>query len=300
MITAMTGVPIGAPPLRDGAVFASYALHTSPAGLLWADAGTGPAVLSLHGGLGGWDQSAVLDRALFGPPTDRRALAVCRPGYPGSTRAGRGDPAAQADLCADLLDRAGVDRTIVAAISGGGPIALAFARRHPDRCRGLILVSACSGPMASPVPLAFRMLIAARRWPAVAAWAGRRMAAAPIRDPALRARLDRDDEAAALVAALRTGFAVDFAARLDGLVADIAMCRDAEAPPDRAIATPTLLIHAVDDPVVPFHLAETTAARIDGAELMALPDGGHMALFAHHREIVARVAAFRTRLDGPS
>lgn len=40
------------------------------------------------------------------------------------------------------LDRAGVDRAVIAGVSYGGLIATEFAARHPDRVAGLVLVSA--------------------------------------------------------------------------------------------------------------------------------------------------------------
>ena len=53
-------------------------------------------------------------------------------------------PEAQADLYAALLDLLKIDSVVVIGLSGGGASALQFALRHPERCRGLILISAIS------------------------------------------------------------------------------------------------------------------------------------------------------------
>ena len=42
------------------------------------------------------------------------------------------------------------------------------------------------------------------------------------------------------------------------------------------IKAPTLVIHAVDDTLVPLEHGHLTASRVPGAELLELPSGGHM------------------------
>jgi pimeloyl-ACP methyl ester carboxylesterase len=70
-----------------------------------------------------------------------RVIMADRPGFGLSTRlAGRG-VLDVADDYAVLLDRLGLDSVAVVGISGGGPHALAFAVRHPDRVRALSVVA---------------------------------------------------------------------------------------------------------------------------------------------------------------
>ncbi|MBP0573359.1 alpha/beta hydrolase, partial [Mycobacterium tuberculosis] len=113
-----------------------------------AIAGDGPAFVALHGGMGGYDQSWLLAAALLAEPDRHRVVALSRPGYLGTALALGTTPDAAADLIAAVLDTLGIDRAAVAAVSAGGPTALAFAARHPDRCRALVLVSCCTGPLA--------------------------------------------------------------------------------------------------------------------------------------------------------
>src|SRR5262245_38660028 len=112
--------------------------------------GEGPTVLALHGGMGGFDQSQLLARALLGERTGHRVIAVSRPGYLGTPLYISPTPEEQADLYAQMLDRLRIDSAVAVAVSAGGPSALQFALRHPDRCRALILVSCCTGKLDVP------------------------------------------------------------------------------------------------------------------------------------------------------
>jgi len=96
--------------------------------------GEGPAVLSLHGAMGGYDQGILLAKSAVSPR--HRFVAVSRPGYLGTPLAAGRTPEEQADVCAEVLDQLGIAETAVIAISGGGPAAVQFALRHAQRCAG--------------------------------------------------------------------------------------------------------------------------------------------------------------------
>jgi pimeloyl-ACP methyl ester carboxylesterase len=263
--------------------------------------GDGPAVLALHGAMGGSDQSAIL--ALTIGPAAFRYVAVSRPGYPGTPLAlGRG-PEAQADLCAALLDALGIGRAAVMAVSGGGPCALHFALRHGDRCRALVLVSTCAGKVTSPVPLAFRVTGRLAAIAPVGAWLSRRARARVLRDfdgaasrsvpdPVLRARLLADPEAGPLFRTLTLSTFDRMGQRFPGTANDIAVTRATEYPLER-IAAPTLVIHGTEDRMLPIaDHGERLASRIPRGELLALEGGGHAAIFTHRAEVLPRVARF--------
>jgi pimeloyl-ACP methyl ester carboxylesterase len=61
--------------------------------------------------------------------------------------------------------------------------------------------------------------------------------------------------------------------------------------PLEAIRVPTLVIHAVDDPMPPFAGAEEMARRIPGARFVCIEAGGHL-LLGHHAGVRAEIAAF--------
>ncbi|TBW33716.1 alpha/beta hydrolase [Siculibacillus lacustris] len=290
---------------RGATILATYRVETSADGLEYATRGDGPAVLALHGGLGGWDQSALLDHLLAGE-VPHTALAVSRPGHLGSPAGLGRDADAQADAYARLLDRQGFADAVVMAISGGGPCALAFAHRHPERCRGLVLVSAATDRLIPKMPLAFRILMLAARIKPLVNFLAARAARDPERadrraipDPDLRARVLADPDTAGALSALRASLFARLPERLGGLALDLDQCRDQRTPEPGAIACPTLIVHAVDDVVVPHAMSARLAERIAGAELMTLEGGGHMALFTDRRRIADAVARFLAALPPP-
>jgi pimeloyl-ACP methyl ester carboxylesterase len=261
--------------------------------------GGGAPLLALHGAMGGWDQSLLLARALGAVALGHRAVCVSRPGYLGTPLGSGRTPEEQADLYAALLDRLGVDRAVVAAVSGGGPSALAFALRHPERCRALVLVSAASARMDVPLPLAWYVLKLAARIPPLAALMARQAgrdpdaaAARSIPDAALRARTLEHPEAGPLLRALQASTGDRMALRIRGTENDIATTRRELPFPLERVHVPVLAIHGTGDTVAPFAMSRALSERVPGAELLAIEGGGHVALFTHLDAIRARVRAF--------
>jgi pimeloyl-ACP methyl ester carboxylesterase len=260
--------------------------------------GDGPAALALHGAMGGWDQGVLLARSLGA--AGFRWIAPSRPGFLGTPRALGRTPEEQADRYAEALDALGVDAAAVAAVSGGGPSAIAFALRHPRRCRALVLVSACTvGRIDVRLPLAWHLMkLAARVPPLVSAMrdkAARDPAEAARRsipDPALRARTVGDPEAGPLLAALQASTLHRMALRIPGTEDDIATSRAALGEGLERLSVPVLAIHGTADHAAPFAQAEAVAARVPGAELLAIEGGEHVALFTHLAAIRDRVGAF--------
>ena len=104
--------------------------------------GVGQVVLMLHGSPGGYDQGLAVARFL--DLSGFTLLALSRPGYRRTPLSSGETPEAQADLFAATLDALNVSQVVVIAHSGGGPAALQFALRYPQRCQGLLLLSALS------------------------------------------------------------------------------------------------------------------------------------------------------------
>lgn len=268
-------------------------------------AGDGPALLALHGGLGGWDQGLILAEAILSDGGAFRVIAPSRPGYLGTPLGERASPDAQADLYAALLDRLGVDRAVVAAVSAGGPSALAFAARHPRRCAGLVLVSACAVRLHVPRRVRVRMPlmgVMARLpgVPALMAWMTRRQpvkaARASIADAELCARTLAHPEAGPLMRALQESIFRAIARRLPGTASDVARLSALPEAPGWRVAAPALVIHGTGDRVVPFHHATRIAAALPAAELMAIAGGEHVCLFTHLDAVRLRVGAFLARV----
>jgi pimeloyl-ACP methyl ester carboxylesterase len=172
-------------------------VNTRRGPLEYVACGEGPAVLALHGAMGGYDHGLILARTIG--ETGYRFIAVSRPGYLGTPLTAGRTPEEQADLYADLLDALGLREVAVMAVSGGGPSALHFVLRHRGRCWGLVLVSTSSGKVDIRLPLSFQVMKLLMRWPWFVATTRRRTerdwerAARPsIADPVVRARTVRD------------------------------------------------------------------------------------------------------------
>ena len=260
--------------------------------------GEGPAVLLLHGAMGGYDQGLMLARGAVGQ-SGFRFVAVSRPGYLGTPLAVGELPEHQADMCAGVLDALDIRDAAVIAISGGGQCALQFALRYPERCRALVMISACSAPIPGRLPLGFHVMKLAARFPFLADRMRKKAAQNPeasarrsIPDPALRARTLGDSESGPLLAELQQSTMCRMAERLPGTLNDIRQSRAPFSYPVERISAPSLIIHGTDDEAAPFAASEALAARISGAELLAIPGGRHVSLFTHREAIQLRVRRF--------
>lgn len=300
-------------------------LTDTPRGVVQhTDGGDGPAVLALHGGMGGYDQSLILAEALLGKAPGYRVVALSRPGYLGTPRKSgdtfeasalseksatfRTDASAaeQADLFAALLDRLGIERAIVAAVSAGGPSAIAFAARHPQRCAGLILVSTASGRFDVPDYVLKRLgwfgwLIRVPGLMSLFAWLRGRQpdkaAARAIGYPALVRKTLDHPEAGPLLRSLLASTFHRLAERMPGTLAETMGFAALPPLPFSGVTAPTLVIHGDADKVVPFSHGERSAREIAGAALHVVPGGGHTALFTHLDEVRAAAQAFLVGLE---
>lgn len=251
----------------------------------YAEAGSGPPLLCLHGAMGGWDQSWLLGQAIA--PAGFRIVAVSRPSYLATPAAAMHEPEHQAALFAALLDRLGIEKTFVAAVSGGGPSALAFALNHAERCHGLVMVSAPTGRHAAPpnAVMQLRLLALGARLPGLAAWLRRRL-----EKGRTRYVLDRA-EATALLAATRASVVDCLSARIPGTLRDIATNIDLPGFPLDDVQVPVLGLYGDRDPVVPLSHGERLG-RMPRGRLVILTGGEHVALFTHLDEVRREVATF--------
>ncbi len=115
-------------------------LKVGRANLVYDDAGSGPAIVFVHG--------HPFDRSMWSPQRQAVAEAGWRMlhadlrGYGQSTvLPGTTYLETFADDVAALLDKASIPNAVIAGLSMGGQITMAFAERHPDRLRGLVLAA---------------------------------------------------------------------------------------------------------------------------------------------------------------
>ena len=267
----------------------------------FVEAGCGPVIVTLHGAMGGCDQSDILARTVG--PEGYRYIAVSRPGYLGTPASAGLSPDDQADTVAALLDTLGIRQVCVAAISGGGPCALHFALRHTERCNALILLSTCGTPTRSRIPIAFRIMEFAAKWPAITRWMQRKAAEnfeanlkRSISDPEVLARTLADRDVRPLVEELTIGMFDRMGERITGTDNDIRVSQTTAYPLEQ-IAVPTLVVHGTADKLVPYEQhGKVLADRIPNAERFIVEGGEHVTIFTHRAAVRETVKAFLDRV----
>ena len=219
--------------------------------------GEGPAVLVLHGSLGGFDQGTWVAKALG--LHSHRVIAVSRPAYLGTPNVGGLDD--EVDLYVAALDTLGIARIVVVGVSGGGASTLRFAARHPDRVTRIVMLSAVSGPAVGPglgiVSFALR-------------------SSADVSMSLLAVAGDRAKRG--LIAGLLRTFAVP-ERRVRGGVRDLRFS-NSFAPPTQ-ITVPALIVHGTADAAVPFTHAERTLSLCASGSLVPIAGGRHLCLVTH-------------------
>ena len=258
-----------------------------------------PVVVGVHGAPGGYDQIPALFPGFPSPAFG--FLTWSRAGYLRTPLAIGPSFEQQADLLAALLDTLGVGGVALFAFSGGGPTAVHFAARHPQRTWALILESAVTQrrPWARSRFLGSRvgnwlLNLAADVRPREVFGALLRsesgLDAERARDGISRALRD-PARAAVLQGWLRS--ASPAAWRRQGLANDVARIEALGALPLEAVSAPTLIIHGLGDANVPVEDAERAARLIRAAELVRVPDGLHLLpLSDNASELAARRVAF--------
>ena len=126
----------------------SEIMETAHGPIEYATFGEGTAVLVLHGTIGGYDQGVVLAEMV--DTEDHQFISVSRPGYLRTPLDTGATFPEQADAYAALLDELGIEQVALMAISGGGPPALQFALRHPERTWGLVMIATSTDVAIQP------------------------------------------------------------------------------------------------------------------------------------------------------
>ncbi len=108
--------------------------------------GEGPVLFFMHGGPGGIDQAIFLDDMI---QEGYSILAVSRPGYlrtpfvPLSYEE-------QVDQYVELLDKLKIGKVVTMGYSAGGPLALNFANKYPERTHALMMEAGVSTVYETP------------------------------------------------------------------------------------------------------------------------------------------------------
>ena len=249
-------------------------------------------------GPGGGDVPAVL---LHGFPLDAtmweaqaQALGdagyrVIAPDLPGFGRSRSDAPFtmdSQADAVHALLDSIGALPCVLVALSMGGYIALAYAKKYPADLRGLVLVDTKAEADTAEGKAGRQKMIDLVRKEGSKAVADQMMPKMLAKDAAAQ----RPQQAQALRRIME-------ACPPKTIENALAAMRDR---PDRTgelatIKVPTLVIVGESDQITPPDVAETMAKKIPGAQLVKIRGAGHMSPMEQPEQVNQAIQVF---LDG--
>jgi pimeloyl-ACP methyl ester carboxylesterase len=190
---------------------------------------------------------------------------------------------------ADLLRVLGIDKAHVVGASMGGMIVQLLAANHPEKVLSLTSVMSTSGNRRLPKARPEAMKALMGRPPADATFdqvlpvvinVSRAIGspAYPVPEARLRDRIERDYH--------RSFYPQGAARQLAAIIDD----GDRRARLKR-IGAPTLVIHGIDDPLVPVEGGRDTAANIRGAKLHEIKGMGHDLPLELVEEIAGVIAA---------
>lgn len=264
---------------------------SSPFGdIEYIEGGTGPAVLVIHGGGGGYDQGELVAQAVLGD--EFHWIAPSRFGYLGSSLPEGATWDDQADAFAYLLAQIGIDKVAVVALSQGGPSALLFVVLHPDRVSSLTCLScgvvASTSEDQAQANKKGNMLKTVFTYD-LPYWVISRLFK--------RQFMGMMGASEAVVADLTPGqreivdHIIDYMNPAAPRSAGAAFDNEAVLPGERiaAIAAPTVIVHARDDLLQLYRNAEFAASTIPKARLVSFDRGGHIVMAVEQETIRAVV-----------
>lgn len=262
----------------------------------YAVIGAGLPVLISHGTLGGYDQGLGIARLLHGHGLQR--IAVSRAGYLRSSLTTGQTPAQQADSYAQLLDALNIPQAGIIGVSGGGPSALQFALRHPQRCRGLVLMSAIT-KAPPPLPAVMKAIVQAQditmrfdfMW-----WLLFKLGLPGLMqmngvDRVVVQQVNQDKEKMDIIRDLYRPLATS-SLRLAGVRNDDNHITHLRPYPVEKISAPVLIIHSPTDPLAPFEQAAWLANAVPNGTLVEIKDGGHICFAVRKEQVNSQINNF--------
>ncbi len=261
--------------------------------------GSGPVLLTLHGAPGGYDQSSI-DMGMW-IKEGFSLLAISRPGYLRTPLSTGETFEEQADAIEALLVTLGIPEVAILGASAGGPVALHFALRHPDRISALILMAAVSREYTVNLDAMNSLLGRIFLSDSIAdfgVWIydmlTRRSTAWSLKQALKETMIvdseDRDNYISQVMAIpeqvdwykrfIRT--TCPMSPRKVGLNNDIEQLQQISFTSLEAVNCPTLVIHGTVDGDVSYSNAEFSATSIPNARLLSLENIGHVVWLGEH------------------
>src|SRR5579883_2300415 len=282
---------------------ASQLIQTARGPIEYAVTGEGAPLLVIHGGMGGYDQGLALGALVnkYAASAGFQVIAPSRPGYLRTPADVGLTPEEQADALAVLLDHLDIPQVSVLAGSYGGPVAVQFALRHPQRLRALVLLAAivrrCRVGQQWPLSerallsrpgalltdfLHWLMYLRARSQPTVLIrFFMRRMTVPSVTDTEIEQRIAQLSQYPEQIQTLQHQFCsmTPMSVQMIGCLNDEKQIACIPDYPLEEIQTPTLLAHGREDCVgLGIAGAEWAAGKMPRARLLPVEQCGHFLL----------------------
>lgn len=263
----------------------------------YAIVGEGEPMLFFHGAGGGYDQTTLL------PIKGCKIIAPSRPGYLRTPLLEDWMTYEKAsDAYVELLDSLGIEKVTVGGISAGGPSAIYFVLKHPERVNNLLLISAISKRRINKKPPYHKPLLDKFFGEDFMAWIGIKYV--NYKPEVLLGRpntlLSEDDQKIFSHDAVKKAILFDFVKhnytfhknRYSGHMNDIVQYSNMVDSDPLPINIPTLIIHGDKDTNVSYDYATSIAKRIPNAKLYTIKNAGHLGIISHFEEIQEQIAQF--------
>lgn len=256
----------------------------------YAFEGSGPVIAGMHGAPGGYDQTLAHLNDII--PANFKLLGWSRPGYLRTPLEVGKTPEQQADALAALLDALGIERVAIYGMSAGGPSALSFALRHPDRLWALILEGAITQHYKVHPDSITQEIFAKLMFNDFGMWLWDLFAKSSPKST-VRQLISMESsltpkQAVELLDHImedpkKVEYAIDMiestcpiSLRKTGLHNDLEQCAALSFLPLQTLRCPTLVMHGTADADVPIQHAEFAAAFVPGAEFVRVEGGFHL------------------------
>lgn len=276
----------------------SQIIQTATGPIEYTKKGSGPVVVCLHGGPGGYDQSLLIGSNLL--DQGFTVIGVSRPGYLRTPLSVGQTNEQQADAIINLLDSLGITKAAALGFSAGGPVVFQMALRHPERVWGLVMESIGAHVVRDETAYkrlntiiqldGFADFIA---WPIFEATKHQMSTEGLLlRYDTLLPQAQRDQriEYVKQNPKQREFFRkfvyslAPMALRAEGLVNDLRNLNPWPHYPFASIQAPTLVIQAREDSNGNYDEALMAAEKIPKAELVTVEQSGHLLWFGEHTD----------------
>jgi len=262
--------------------------------------GSGPVVMTLHGGFGGYDQGELVGDSLI--EAGFKVLSPSRPGYLRTPLYVGATPEQQADAMVNLMDALGVDQVGVIGYSAGCSVAFQMAVRHPTRVWGLVLECLGGQPQQGPLYQLLTQFVSIDALTDFSSWLLFLATRSDFRGTS-EVVLSLDNSLSPIDLNNRIAYVMDhrkqkrflrkfilsnipLSPRKDGLLNDIANLDPWQSPAYISayptVHTPTLIISSPDDTSGFYPEAVFVSQQIPGAQLITVGNTGHFIWLGSH------------------